>query len=140
MEIAKTETSGTDPAQAASSTTASIGAPVRLRTLTYQDEVLEHWISDEELTRMSELRRDHVVEFFWAFFGTCVGSIGPFIEKLGKFSNNSQSIDVYDLISLIMFPLFFILTVIMAFFWRNSSSSNDDLITQIRNRAKITIN
>lgn len=56
----------------------------RQEFLTYEPEILAHWISDEELEKLSELRSDHVVEFFWGFFRNSArigGSGVPFDEQ-----------------------------------------------------------
>ncbi len=111
----------------------------RQEFLTYEPEILAHWISDEELEKLSELRSDHVVEFFWGFLGIALGSAVPAYLLMSKIGSSDDPIGKSDLFTICTFIVFTFLTGIMGFWWRKRHKSSEDLKNRIRNRPKVPV-
>jgi hypothetical protein len=127
--------------QSAIGSTSALGNsfPGLQRAVTFEDEPLDHWISDAELNLMTELRKDNVVEIFWGTLGIFLGSIVSALEKWPKVGNADNPVGTIDLIVLIICGVSLILTVVMGFFWYQRSEKAENLATKIRNRKKFRI-
>lgn len=109
------------------------------RYISYDQETLDHWITDGELDQLSELRKDYVVELFWGFLGIALGSALPAILLLGKIGARNETMEISDIATICTFFVFLILTVVMGLFWFQRSKRATDLTNKIRNRPKAPI-
>ncbi|UVC08680.1 hypothetical protein IHQ71_26725 [Rhizobium sp. TH2] len=113
--------------------------PRRTPHVTFDENPIEHWISDMELNQLSELRKDHVVEIFWGTLGIFLGSIVPAMEKLPKLGNAQNPIGSQDLAVLLICCVSLLLTIIMGFFWFQRTNDANDLGAKIRSRKKFEV-
>lgn len=106
------------------------------RQVTYNDNVVEHWISDGELGQLTELRKDNVVEIFWGVLGIFVGSLAPALERFAKIGNSADPVGAIDFLVVCTCVVSLVLTIVMAVFWWQRSSRSESIADTIRNRAK----
>lgn len=110
------------------------GIPPIQRTVTYDSNPVDHWITDAELNELSELRKDNVTEIFWAMLGAFLASIAPGIQALPKVGNMTDPIGMADLLVLVVAGVSGAMTLIMGFFWRQRHKGSTSLAEKIRNR------
>jgi hypothetical protein len=107
------------------------GAPPIVTT--QPEKILRHNISDEELSELSRMRSDHVVEIFWGTLGVVLGTFLPFSDALGKVLSE----EVMTRREFFHVGLFFIaacLCLYTAFLWRNRARRSNTLEDRIRSR------
>tara|TARA_R110002020_G_scaffold39677_11_gene117663 strand:- start:418 stop:804 length:387 start_codon:yes stop_codon:yes gene_type:complete len=110
------------------------GLPSISRTVTYDPNPVDHWITDAELKELSELRKDNVIEIFWGMLGAFLGSIVPAFQALPKVNNVATPINNVDLIVLVMAGVSFVVTLIMGLFWWQRHKGTVSLSEKIRSR------
>ena len=106
-------------------------------TRTSPESIDRHDISDE-VEKLSDLRKDNVVEIFWGRFGALLGSITPAIQLLDRLGNKETPLVAVDLAVLLIAGIAGAMTIIMGIFWIQRSKKASDLVTTIRNRPKQT--
>ena len=114
-------------------------APISFAT-TLPDQLLRHNISDEELTMISSLNRDPLLESFWGFLGIGVGTFIPSISAINNayFIAESDKLPFIDLLQIVFCSVFsFAALVVLVIIWkRNKQATN--LVEKIRNRKKLS--
>lgn len=109
------------------------------RNVTHNDEVLEHLITDEQLTMLDMSSRDHIVEIFWASLGLFFGSLLPALGSASMLFDQESSFSWVSLIECMICFAALVVAVLMAIFWWNRAQTSSTLIEDIRNRTKARI-
>ena len=103
---------------------------------TRPDVLLRHDISEEELDKLAETRRDYLWEGKWVALGVCLGvapaGIGELVEAY--WANPGDPLTVVDLIQVIIFFASAVAFLILWGVMKRKSSDAGDLATAIRER------
>ena len=116
-----------------------IPSGMNLTQVTLPEGSLCHYIADNELERLGEMRKDFVMEVCLASAGIFAGSLIPAIDGFLRFSNKTNPATQTDLVSMMLAFAAFVVTIITALQWRVRSKSHVDLVTEIRGRPKVPV-
>jgi hypothetical protein len=100
---------------------------------------LRHYITDEELGRLGEMKRDHLSEMFFAFLGLALGGIVPTIDAIARFNAHSNPMGRVDLGVCFITVMAIALTALAGFLWNQRSKGRQDLLQEIRGRPKMRV-
>lgn len=100
-------------------------------------ENLCHYITDDELRRLGEMRKDLVIEVCLASGGIFAGSIVPAFVAFGHWQTNKLS--GADLIALLLFVGSLTAFVLTGFQWFARQRNHTDLVAEIRARPKVAV-
>lgn len=104
---------------------------------TLPDELLRHNISDEELTMMSDSKRDNIWEGMWVAIGSTIGFLPSGVSILFAFSSDeSYRMTGLELAQVILFFMSLISAGILVAISKNKLKDIRDLVTAIRERTK----
>lgn len=110
--------------------------PAHNRSITHKSELLEHLISDEELTMLQSTNQDNVTQIFWGALGASLGAATPALQELRALG--SESFTIVSLIECIVFFVGICVAFLMGVFWFNRSRGAKNLAARIRNRTRKT--
>lgn len=105
--------------------------------VTLSDENLCHYITDDQLRRLGEMRKDLVMEVCLAAGGILAGSIIPAWTGWSHWSEDKAT--GADLVSLLMFAAAVAAFCVTAYQWWVRHKLHDDMIKDIRNRPKVQV-
>lgn len=100
-------------------------------------ENLCHYITDDELRRLGEMRKDLVIEVCLASGGVLAGSLVPAIVAFGHW--NANALAGSDMAALILFVGSLTAFVLTGFQWIVRQKNHTDLVTEIRARPKVAV-
>jgi len=113
------------------------GLPSPTRFVTYDDETLDHLVSEGQLKQMEMGKRDVIAETFLLTSGGLIGAIIPAIGSLVDFHNKEQStFNTLDLWQVIIFFVLLGATIVSGIFWAKKSKISKDVFKEIRGRTK----
>lgn len=101
--------------------------------ITKPDREVRHLISDDELSELCGMKKDHAVEIFWGTLGVVLGTFLSFLDVWKKVKL-SQVITPRELFDAAFFAVAVALCVYCAFLWWNRSRRSLSLEQQIRKR------
>lgn len=100
---------------------------------------LFHYITDSELEKLGDMRKEPIMEICLASVGVFFGSIIPAVEGLIRFGDIESPITWVDMLSVFLAIFSLSSGALSAFLWRTRSGSHKDLLKVIkgRDRAKV---
>lgn len=98
-----------------------------------------HYIADNELERLGEMRKDLVMEICLASAGIFAGSLVPAIDGFSRFGSTTNPTTLTDLISMLLAFAALVVAVVTGFQWHVRSKSHVSLVTEIRGRPKVPV-
>jgi hypothetical protein len=100
---------------------------------------LRHYITDEELGRLGEMKRDHLTELFWGFLGATLGGIIPSISAVAHFNAKTDPMGKLELVVCLLTAMALAATVLTAILLLQRSRGRKDLLGEIRGRPKMRV-
>lgn len=117
----------------------SFSAMASPTNVTLPEENLCHYITDDQLGRLGEMRKDFVMEICLAAGGIFFGSLVPALAGWDRFSENPGSVTGSDLLSIVLCVSAFVVCVITGYQWYVRHRGHVDLVTEIKNRPKVPV-
>jgi hypothetical protein len=102
-------------------------------------ESLCHYITDDELRRLGEMRKDLVMEICLAATGIFFGSLIPAWAGLTRFNSQPMAVTGIDLLSIMLCFAALIAAVITGYQWYVRQKGHVDLEDEIRSRPKVQV-
>lgn len=117
----------------------SFSAAASPTNVTLPDENLCHYITDDQLRRLGEMRKDMVMEICLASTGVFFGALMPALAGLQKFNATPTTANWIDLLSMLLCASAAVATGITGYQWYVRSRGHVDLVTEIQNRPKVPV-
>lgn len=102
-------------------------------------ENLCHYITDDQLRRLGEMRKDLVMEICLASSGIFFGSLIPAFDGFRRFNDTVRPATLTDLASMLVCVAAFVAAAITGYQWYVRQKNHVDLVTEIRNRPKVSV-
>lgn len=110
-------------------------------TTTSRSEFLQHIISDDELERLSTMRRNWASDAVWACVGlvggTAKGAISAVYDRY--LNEDSISMSFGNLVDIILFSTAFVLMIVLYIVNKTVMARTTDLVEEIRQRKGETV-
>lgn len=100
---------------------------------------LRHYITDEELDRIGEMKADHIGQLFWASVGALVGSVIPATDAISRFQDRTNPMDVTGLATAILAFMSLAIMAVSGWLLYERSKGRTDLLTIIRSRPRAKV-
>lgn len=107
--------------------------------VTLPSDTLCHYITDDQLRRLGEMRKDLVMEICLASAGVFFGSIIPALSGLSRFGDAQTSASWIDLLSMLLCFGAIVAAIITGYQWKVRQKGHVDLVTEIQNRPKVPV-
>lgn len=95
-----------------------------------------HYISDEQLHRLGQMRHEPVMEIFLLSAGAFVGSLVPAFQEAAKFNAAEDRMNGWGLLICLICAMCFAVALVTGWLWRGRLRSHTDLVAEIRGRPK----
>lgn len=105
--------------------------------VTISAENLCHYITDDQLRRLGEMRKDLVMEICLAAGGVLAGSLVPAYSGWQRWQSGTAT--GADLLTLLLFAAALAAFAITAYQWRARNQVHTNLVAEIRNRDKVPV-
>jgi hypothetical protein len=108
---------------------------------TQPDEILWHFITDDELGALADMRRDYLWEAMWAWVGLAGGAMPGAISAIGTryFSTEPTPISTTDLSQLVLCSVGIALAVACCVIASRRSTGAKNLVKDIRGRTRRSV-
>lgn len=116
-----------------------IPASMRQSEITIPGVELHHFITDDQLTELSNMRAEPVMEICLASVGAFVGSIIPALEQLSRFNDATDPMGMVGLLTAFLALGSGVSALISGLFWRSRHRRHVNLATVIRSRPKVAV-
>lgn len=119
--------------------TFSFDRTLQATLVTVQDTTLCHYITDEELERLSEMRKEPVMEIFLVSIGAFIGVCLPAAQVLGQFRQDPNTLGIIGLITLFLAAGTGAIAAVSGALWKQRLKSHQSMTTSIRGRNKVQV-
>lgn len=113
--------------------------PNSLTEVTLPDGALCHYITDNELERLGEMRQEPVMEICLAATGVFFGSVVPAIDGLLRFGAKANPTTVTDMLTICLAVAALGIAAVTALLWHIRRRGRDNLIGTIRRRPRVPV-
>jgi hypothetical protein len=113
--------------------------PAQATTVTLPAGQLCHYIRDDELDRLGEMRSDLVMEICLASAGLFFGSIVPAFDGFRRFGASTNPTTGTDLLSMMLCFAAGVVALITGLQWRSRSKLHKGMVAEIRDRPKVPV-
>lgn len=107
--------------------------------LTMPNNQLCHYIRDDELERLSEMRRDLIMEICLTSIGIFIGSLTAGIDGFRRFNVAVEQLTATDLISMLILFAAGVVALITGLQWRVRARRHGSMVDEIRARPKVAV-
>jgi hypothetical protein len=115
----------------------TISEGISATNVTLSNENLCHYITDDQLQRLGEMRKDLVMEICLAAGGVFAGSLVPAFAGFRHWNSNTASGG--DLLSIVMLVGSLAAFLITGWQWYVRHKIHTDLVEDIRNRPRVSV-
>lgn len=106
--------------------------------VTLPSDTLCHYITDDELGRLSDMKKEPVMEIFLLTMGGFVGSLIPALQELGKFQA-AATITWFGLLTIMIAAVMLGLALVTGVLWLQRSRTHRSMVQTIRDRPKVPV-
>ena len=114
-------------------------ANVNHTLVTFSPTALCHYITDDELERIGEMRKEPVMEICLVSIGAFIGALLPAIQLLDKFSSSPGEVGFVGLSTVVISAVTFSVSLVTGFLWWSRTKAHDSLIATIRDRPRAPV-
>lgn len=107
--------------------------------VTLSETSLCHYITDDELVRIGEMRQDLGTEICLAASGIFFGSIIPAFDGIRRFNAEVNPSTPTDLLSMLLCAAALAISLVTGIQWFLRSRIHKDLVGEIRQRPKVSL-
>jgi len=110
-----------------------------LTELSVPNMQLYHYITDTDLERLGDMRKEPVMEICLASIGVFMGSILPTIEQISRFNASTNAMGLVGLATCLISFGSLAISVVTAFLWYRRSGNHKNLLDSIRARPRVRV-
>ena len=112
---------------------------MRASEITVPGVELYHYITDDQLSELSTMRADPVMEVTMGAAGAFVGAIIPALQALAHFKDPKEPMGVIGLITVLIAVAALVLTIFAGILWYRRHRRHQGLAATIRSRPKVKV-
>jgi hypothetical protein len=116
-----------------------IAAGAQVTNVTLPPEQLCHYLTDDELERLGEMRKEPVMEIFLCSVGAFLGALIPALQVLSQFAADSTKVGGWGLLTLLVAVAMLAVAVVSGVLWHQRSKTHKDMVTTVRERPRIPV-
>jgi hypothetical protein len=100
---------------------------------------LFHYITDDQLTTLGDMRKEPVMEICLMASGAFLGAIVPAIEQLGRFNDAVNPMGITGLCTVIVAVIALAVAAVTGALWRQRLAGHQGLVETIQSRKKVAV-
>lgn len=112
--------------------------PAPKKLFTYKAKELSHFISDDELERLSETNGGDIGSWFFTLFGAFLGTVPAIIDRAPKVGSISSPLNTWDLVVGSLSIGCLVASVCLGIVWYGRRNRMKKLVAEIRDRKTVT--
>lgn len=111
----------------------------QLTEVTLSPQALCHYITDDELERLGDMRKEPVMEIFLWSMGAFMGALIPAFQEFGKFRADPTNVGVWGLLTILIAAMTLAVAVVSGVLWRQRSKTHKSMVDTIRGRPRTPV-
>ena len=112
---------------------------VQTTEVTLSPQALCHYITDDELERLGDMRKEPVMEIFLCSIGAFVGALVPALQVLGQFNTDPTKVDMWGLVTLMIAVGTLAVSAVSGVLWYQRSQTHKSMVHTIRERPRTPV-
>lgn len=117
----------------------SVPESMRSSEITVPGLELYHYITDDQLSELSTMRADPVMEVTMGAGGAFVGGLIPALQALAHFNDPKEPMGIIGLLTVLIAVTSLVLSVFSGILWYRRHSRHEGLAATIRSRPKVKV-
>lgn len=109
------------------------------QNVTLPPDQLCHYITDDELERLGEMRKEPVMEICLCSIGAFLGALIPALQILSEFRTTPEKVDVWGLLTMFIAVMTLAVAAVTGWLWHQRSKTHKSMVTTIRERARVPV-
>jgi len=111
----------------------------QLTEVTLSPQALCHYITDDELEKLGEMRKEPVMEIFLCTIGAFLGALVPALQVLSQFRADPTKVDGWGLVTLMIGVATLAVSVVSGLLWHQRSKTHKSMVATIRERPRAPV-
>lgn len=111
----------------------------QLTEVTLSPQALCHYITDDELEKLGEMRKEPVMEIFLCTVGAFLGALVPALQVLSQFKTDATKLDGWGLITLMIGVATLAVSIVSGLLWYQRSKTHKSMVVTIRERPRTPV-
>ncbi|MBX7527009.1 hypothetical protein [Qipengyuania vesicularis] len=116
-----------------------ISSAAQATFVTVQSESLCHYITDDELDKVSQMSREPVSEICIVSIGAFIGSLFPALDAVSQLRLEAAKADFTDIVTFLIAVASFGIACVTGFLWSRRAESSTALVKKIRSRPRVRV-
>lgn len=112
---------------------------MRASEVTIPGVELYHYITDDQLSELSTMRADPVMEVAMASAGAFAGTLVPAAEALSRFQDTANPMGYIGLLTIVIAVVSFAMAAFSGILWYRRRKRHEGLAAAIRSRPKVKV-
>lgn len=112
---------------------------MRASEITIPGVELYHYITDDQLSELSTMRADPVMEVTMAAIGAFLGAVIPAVEALARFNDKTNPMGLIGLFTVLIATVSLALAIFAGVLWYRRHKRHQGLAATIRSRPKVKV-
>lgn len=119
--------------------TISFGDVAPVTRMTAPESELKHYITDDELDKIANMKGGHAKEIFWSSLGLFLGALIPACESLIRFNAPNNPMGALGLLECGIALVGLAIACTSGYFWWDRAKGKKDIVQEIRDRPKLQV-
>jgi len=107
--------------------------------VTLSPQALCHYITDDELEKLGEMRKEPVMEIFLCTVGAFLGALVPALQVLSQFRADPTKVDMWGLLTLMIAVGTLAVAITSGLLWHQRSKTHRSMVVSIRERPRTPV-
>ena len=107
--------------------------------VTLPAEPLCHYITDDELERLGEMRKEPVMEIFLWSLGAFMGALIPALQVLSQFRDDPTKLGGWGLLTLLVAAMTLAVAIVSGALWHQRSKTHKGMVQTVRSRPRVPV-
>jgi hypothetical protein len=107
--------------------------------VTVSPQALCHYITDDELERLGDMRKEPVMEICLCTIGAFLGALIPALQTLAQFNDDPAKVTMWGLMTLMIAFATFAVAVVSGVLWYQRSKTHKSMVENIRERPRAPV-
>ena len=111
----------------------------QMTEVTLSPQMLCHYINDDELERLGEMRKEPVMEIFLWSVGAFMGALIPGLQVLALFREKPEAVGMLGLLTLLIAVATLAVSIVAGILWWQRSKTHKSMVETIRQRPRTPV-
>lgn len=111
----------------------------QLTEVTLSPQALCHYINDDELERLGDMRKEPVMEIFLCSIGAFLGALIPALQMLNTFNETPDKVGLWGLVTILVAAATLAVAIVSGTLWNQRLKTHKTMVDTIRARPRTPV-